>query len=84
MIRAARKDWREDVRFDSWEVVIFEERVEYEDAVAVCLVRPDIPAPFLIMDCCSMEMHRAWCYEYRGSLVLYVEQSRAVPDDVTR
>lgn len=52
------------MRFDSWEVVIFEERVEYEDAVAVCLVRPDIPAPFLIMDCCSMEMHRAWCYEY--------------------
>lgn len=54
------------MRFDSWEVVIFEERVEYEDAVAVCLVRPDIPAPFLIMDCCSMEMHRAWCYGHRG------------------
>lgn len=74
------------MRFDSWEVVIFEERVEYEDAVAVCLVRPDIPAPFLIMDCCSMEIHSAWCYGYRlgGSLVSYVEPSPAVSDDVTR
>lgn len=72
------------MRFDSWDVVIFEERVEYEEAVAVCLVRPEIPAPFLIMDCCSMEMHRAWCYGYSGPLVLYVEQSRAVSDDVIR
>lgn len=39
------------MRFDSWEAVIFEERVEYEDAVAVCLASPDIPAPFLITDC---------------------------------
>lgn len=51
MIRAVRKDWREDARLDNWEAVIFEERVEYEDAVAVCLARPDIPAPFLIMEC---------------------------------